>query len=496
MCAPFKKEPEEKVLAPLCWPHLARDMVAEFLHTSPEALLAFEQEYTKASMNEATDDFFHINSRQAAEQKHTVSLDDSNPTGYSTADLEAAMELQERVIAELLAQTKVYSFDGHMSAYRRPLTLPDGFQPVQAEEVSKLPEELRPDLTGNLLKRDIGKPAFGALLYFYDQFLHAPHLNDRELAYNTFRQGLDILDLDPITYEIIGTNRNSMGHWFPQLVEACQDQNFFRVPATTIAKVPLTLLQLTRLPYESLHNVTLTIVDRWAHAAFRLEDSKEYFVKTGTYSSKFDFRNARVTGAKEVRELGEYLLYIHYQALCMAHFTVKPRPIYGASTTNEWVVREYIPDKEQNPCIYHGLPLHTEYRVFVDCDTDRVLGIAPYWEPQTMKKRFGQEGDSDSIHQIHDYIVYKAHEETLMRRFQENQEAVASHIQELLPRLDLSGQWSIDVMQNGGDFWVIDMALAEQSFFYDRYVPKELRRPSKENWLPEFPGVKTGEKES
>ena len=112
-----------------------------------------------------------------------------------------------------------------------------------------------------------------------------------------------------------------------------------------------------------------------------------------------------------------------------------------------------------------------------------------------MKKRFGQEGDSDSIHQIHDYIVYKAHEETLMRRFQENQEAVASHIQELLPRLDLSGQWSIDVMQNGGDFWVIDMALAEQSFFYDRYVPKELRRPSKENWLPEFPGVKTGEKE-
>ena len=41
--------------------------------------------------------------------------------------------------------------------------------------------------------------------------------------------------------------------------------------------------------------------------------------------------------------------------------------IYGVSTTNEWVVREFIPDKEGNPCIYHGLPLHTEYRVFVDC---------------------------------------------------------------------------------------------------------------------------------
>lgn len=48
--------------------------------------------------------------------------------------------------------------------------------------------------------------------------------------------------------------------------------------------------------------------------------------------------------------------------------------IYGVSTTNEWVVREFIPDKEGNPCIYKGLPLHTEYRVFVDCDTDEVLG--------------------------------------------------------------------------------------------------------------------------
>ena len=43
-------------------------------------------------------------------------------------------------------------------------------------------------------------------------------------------------------------------------------------------------------------------------------EDKEYFIKTGTYSSKFDFRNARVSGPKEVRELGEYLLFIHFHA--------------------------------------------------------------------------------------------------------------------------------------------------------------------------------------
>ena len=44
-----------------------------------------------------------------------------------------------------------------------------------------------------------------------------------------------------------------MGNWLPQLVEACKGQDFFRIPATTIAKVPLTLLQLTRQEYMGLH---------------------------------------------------------------------------------------------------------------------------------------------------------------------------------------------------------------------------------------------------
>ena len=69
--------------------------------------------------------------------------------------------------------------------------------------------------------------------------------------------------------------------------------------------------------------------------------------------------------------------------------------IYGVSTTNEWIVREFIKDKENNGQIYHGLPLHTEYRVFIDFDTDEVIGISPYWEPELMKKRFSKNEDSN-----------------------------------------------------------------------------------------------------
>lgn len=207
-------------------------------------------------------------------------------------------------------------------------------------------------------------------------------------------------------------------------------------------------------------------------------------MKTGTYSSKFDFRNCLVHGEKEVRELGEYLLYIHHQALQMAGPLSFPC-IYGVSTTNEWVVREFIPDKEGNPCIYHGLPLHTEYRVFVDCDSDAVIGVSPYWEPKTMLNRFGSCSDANSPHQMHDYVIFKSHEATLMRRYHENVDSVVEHIREFLPALDLQGQWSIDVMQNGDDFWIIDMAVAENSAFYD-CVPESLRRPSAENWIPDI----------
>jgi hypothetical protein len=100
-----------------------------------------------------------------------------------------------------------------------------------------------------------------------------------------------------------------------------------------------------------------------------------------------------------------------------------------------------------------------------------------------MKQRFGHSHDSDSPHQVHDYIIFKSHEETLMMRYNENKEMVMKQVEKLLPRLHLYGQWSLDVMQNGNDFWLIDMALAENSAFYE-CVPKKLRRPSKENWLP------------
>lgn len=454
---------------------ISKEDIAKLLNTNPEALEAFENAYATQALNAESDNFFDMNSRMAADMNR----------GITCENAENVDEMIDKIVNELLAQTTTYKHTHrHDSIHHANNFI--GEHPVTLDEIKQLPETQRPQLTGTLQKKDLaGAPSYVALLDLYSKMLSEKNPKRKQGLYHHFRQGLDILDLDPIMYKMIETNPNSMGYWLPKMAKAVESHDFFKIPETTIIKVPMTLLQLTRIEYQELTRTTLDIVDRFCFKAFGLDTSKDYFIKTGTYSSKFDFRNARVHDANEVRELGEYLLFIHFQANMMASPLSQPS-IYGVSTTNEWVVREFIEDKENNPCIYKGMPLHTEYRVFVDFDTKKVIGINPYWDPNVMKQRFGHEDDADSPHNIHDYIIYTAHEEKLMQRYNDNKDTIIEQVEKFLPDVDgLTGQWSIDIMQNGEDFWFIDMALAQNSALID-CVPVELRTTVEENWLPDF----------
>lgn len=470
-------------------PGMSPDDIAKLLKTDVEALKKYEAAYASAALTDDT--FDEPNSRQAADAMEPLAVNDMN------GDQKMIMD---RIVEELVSESSVFIYEGGRVKMSPAKGLPDRNSLVTVDELKAVFDiSTTPQLGGGIQKRDTNMDAASMLLAMLDGFMDESKPRElRQHFYQTFRWGLDIQDLDPITYEILGCNKNSMSHWLPQMINPVDTQGFFRIPATRIMKVPMNMLQLTRCDYFGLTPATLNIVDRVCQKVFELDESKTYFIKTGTYSSKFDFRNAKVTTPKEVREIGEYLLYIHNQANMMASplnvnvATKRPGGIYGVSTTNEWVVREYIPDLDMpvNPTIYKGLPLHTEYRVFVDFETCEVLGITPYWEPDTMKKRFA-EGCDRSIHDLHDYTIYKAHEETLMRRYNENKDQIRLQIGELIRdhNVALNGQWSIDIMQNGKDFWLIDMALAENSAFYTKCVPVEKRRPVKENWIPNLKGV-------
>lgn len=443
--------------------------IAKMLGTNPQALEEFEREYQKAVLTNQskTDNLFEVSAVTA--KNRTLPAD------------EIVEDLVERIVEELLEKTTFFEYDG-VYAHRGKFPASQK-SPVTNEEIQSLPEVMRPELTGTLMKSDFPGANYEMVLWYYQEWLKNGDTPKGRQMYHRFRQGLDILDLDGILYDIIATNPNSMGHWLPELIEAVQKQDFFKVPATRIIQVPMPLLQLTRQEYMGLTATTRTILNRYCMKAFNLDVNRDYFIKTGTYSSKFLFQNAHVPAGKEVTELGEYLMFIHFQALQMAAPTVQPAPIYGASTTTEWVVREYIHDVEKNPCIYHGMPLHTEYRVFVDFDTDAIIGVNPYWDPDIMKKRFSEGPDADTPDKIHDYVIYSMHEKTLMSRYHENVDKVCSELEKMLPDVRLTGQWSIDIMQNGDDFFLIDMGLAQNSAMIE-CVPKNLLRPSQECWIP------------
>lgn len=428
------------------------DLVALLLKDNPERQREFENLYEQFEVDAENLNLFQQNAAKV--------IDKSDKFLVLS---ESAETLVNQIVEELVSQTVFWdSLKGEVLPYPQPvqyLTDSKTFLSLQDKGLQ---------FSGYFCKQDMPESSSKALLSQYKSYVKTGH----KIFYDLFRQGLDILDLDPFVYELLNHDPNTMSNWLFAIKEVVDQTNFFKIPRTRIIKVPLALLQSTRVyEYQDLSPLSLEIVNRYAQKVFELELEKDYFIKTGTFSSKFDFRNAKVTKGQEVSELGSYLWYIQHQANQMAS-PLNNRVVYGVSSNNEWVVREFIDDKENNPTIYNGLSLHTEYRVFVDFDTEEVIGISPYWHPEVMKESFLDIGVSAPIQKNHDYINYINHEETLIKRYEENKDLVVSEVLKLLKDCKLKGQWSIDVMQNGSDFWLIDMARASESALSE-CVPKE-----------------------
>ena len=450
--------------------------LAAMLKTDPDALKTFDEVYKTQVLDSGA---LAENFLQWDTATVKAMLDKRVPF---TRDLEA---LIDRIVGELTDGTRLYIYNEKRGGYYVKYSANRDFvTDVTNKELNRYPEKLRPQLTGKLMKVDVSEPSYKSLLQNYAEYKNAKNDRVKMLYYNLFRQGLDILDLDDFTYQMLEMNPISMGFWLPPLVEGLYGNKFFKVPDTKILHVPITMLQLTRLGFETLNPVTKEIVNRYCKKVFHLDEHGDYFIKTGTYSSKYEFRNAHIHDPKEINEMGEYFLFLNHLTCSMAAPT-NNRSFYGANTTNEWVVREYIKDKEGNPTIYNGLPLHTEYRVFVDFDTKEILGVSPYWRSDVMRGKFKEVS---SPQERHDYVVYMMHEDVLNKRYNESVQIVLAELKKVIPRIELTGQWSIDVMRNGDDYYIIDMALAEHSALND-CVPKNLLRAYPQQWLPTAPNT-------
>lgn len=435
--------------------NLTAQQIADLIAGDRTALAQFENTYQALEPSEGETAGRDLKSLMAYFKK--AQADTEAGGWYDPVALEA---VTARIIEEITNPVKAIE-----PAQGEPL--------VSVEELAAFPPAVRPQFAAQVIARTSPFADTELIAGYWQQYAAAPTTTEGRYAYSMFRVGLDLCDLSDFTYALLGQNINSMGYWLPPLQAAAAHVPFFKIPETRIVRVPLPILQLTRIDYHEITDATKAALNAWAMRAFNLDTSRKYFVKTGVKCSKFFFRNAVVEGEQEIRELGEYLLLTHHQDVAMSGpYT----GLYGVATTNEWVVREYIEDAENNPTIYNGLPLRTEYRFFIDAEAKSILGVSPYWEPETMKDRFENHADATSPDMLHDAVIYRAHEPTLMGRYHQHLEEVTAAVRELLPHLNLPGQWSLDIMQNGDDFYLIDMAAASTSAL-SQCVPAGLIRP-------------------
>ena len=113
---------------------------------------------------------------------------------------------------------------------------------------------------------------------------------------------------------------------------------------------------------------------------------------------------------------------------------------FDADGITEVCIRELIPHNTRTtPCIYQGMPLRPEFRIFYDFDRHQPLYVVNYW-------------DWDYCHDAicRDYtdkIVYEAHYSKLLDQYNKYKNDVVKMVAaDMRYVFDLKGIWSIDVM--------------------------------------------------
>lgn len=185
-----------------------------------------------------------------------------------------------------------------------------------------------------------------------------------------------------------------------------------------------------------------------------MELTGHIFVKNARFSNKFQAR--RCCNLYGLEGLAEAIANINYGALCC-----------DAGGLDEIVVREFIESAQRiTPCIYEGLPLRSEFRVFYDFDKGRPVFTANYWDFDYVFPH---------LYDATDRIIFEHERDRLDRTFRDNWARVQAMVDTAMKRVTgLTGQWAVDILMDEWDnLWLIDMAIARRSAFWEQRPDKD-----------------------
>lgn len=265
----------------------------------------------------------------------------------------------------------------------------------------------------------------------------------------------ELLEIEKEDYKRKKSDVNNFSYWYPKIKDCG-----FKTPESIV--IPLSFewyqwLNSDHYTKERINEFKEHIIKNLEKLNFNYQ--RDLFIKNNDFSNKFSFGDCKVT---DISKIGEQFLNLSYAGLCV-----------GAGGSTEIVVREFISNKKgeqgNKPTIYQGMPLNTEYRIFYDFDKNNVVSICNYWDPETMKKSLKNTPDGD---------VFKSYENILVNDFEKHKKELLELAKKHLKNVtNIKGIWSVDFMYINDEFYLIDMATAETSYYREtikEYVEKQI----------------------
>jgi hypothetical protein len=252
-------------------------------------------------------------------------------------------------------------------------------------------------------------------------------------------------------YESVQSDKNEFAYWFDKAKSWG-----FRVPETRIVKLSFNAWMQSNSDGYNQDVVDLLNSELKAGLeGFNLD--RKLFIKSGLFSNKFNFVDCYIENGL-TEDLGKHLFEINYGAMCV-----------GAGLSDVAVIREFIETDNKRQSIYNGMKLNTEFRVFYNFDTDKVVDIVNYWDTETMKNNlrdYGCETPNGPM-VVRDRSIFCEECESIENEFNSLKGRLKEQIEEKKIS-GLEGLWSIDFMWTGKEFVLIDMALGKDSFYYKK----------------------------
>lgn len=245
-------------------------------------------------------------------------------------------------------------------------------------------------------------------------------------------------------------NPNNFSNWFPAIKDCGID-----VPRSFIIDVPQEVMRACFMEnHDEDTEIILDFVKKEILPVLSENNLFFFFMKNSTFSNKFDFNDS--CKCRNIPfEIVLHLINICYNA-----------ELVGADGLNEIIIREFIGDwyyiQENIPCIYNGMPLRPEFRVFYDFDKRKVLYSVNYWD-------WDYCHESICKYNATDQIVYEHAYATIKQEFEERQEEVETLVSSHIQNVQLDGIWSVDILwdEQNQKYWLIDMAIAQTSAYWN-----------------------------